>query len=49
MLEDMGNGIFMMRGRAVWYAAFALYAAVLQTLPALASAPRTRAVAAGAH
>src|SRR5579863_8274853 len=27
MLEDMGNGIFMMRGRAVWYAAFALYAA----------------------
>ena len=27
MLEVMGNGILMMRGRAVWYAVFAVYAA----------------------
>ena len=27
MLEDMGNGILMMRGRAVWYGLFAVYAA----------------------
>ena len=27
MLEDMGNGILGMRGRAVWYALFAVYAA----------------------